>query len=216
MIKEDVLLDFPVTLAERLELGPDVVRFPASWEEYLDLLEVSEYPIEYANEEIIAMSIASDPHESIVANILGVLFGIFKNSPGIQAKGSNRHIFIPEFEADYAPDAHVVKGVPILHALRKGLTANTNPHILFEVLSPSTRDTDWSEKLPRYKRIASAQQIIYIEQTRPFVTVFNRIADSNRWETEDFDRLEHVFQIEGQDVLLEDLYLKVIFGEQAQ
>lgn len=210
-MKEDVLIDFPITLAERLELGPDTVRFPASWNEYLDLLEVCEYTIEYANEEIIAMSIASDPHEAIVANILGVLYHVLRNSPDMQARGSNRHVFIPEFEADYAPDAHVVKGLPIEHVLRKGLTANLNPRILFEVLSPSTRDADWSEKLPRYKRIASARQIIYIEQSRPFVTVFNRIADTNRWETEDFDGLNQVVIIEGQGVSLKDLYRKVIF-----
>ena len=71
-----VLSKFPVTLEERLSLGPDTVRFPASWEEYLDLLEECEYQIEYANQEIIAMSIASDPHEAIVANILGVLYRV--------------------------------------------------------------------------------------------------------------------------------------------
>jgi Uma2 family endonuclease len=129
----------------------------------------------------------------------------------MQARGSNRHVFIPEFESDYAPDAHVVKGVPIEHILRKGLTANLNPCILFEVLSPSTRDADWSEKLPRYKRIASARQIVYIEQSRPFVTVFNRIANTNRWETEDFDNLENFVKIEGEDVMLKDLYRKVVF-----
>lgn len=208
-----VLAKFPVSLAGRLELGPDIVRFPAGWEEYLDLLEECEYPIEYANHEIIAMSIASDPHESIVANILGVLFNALSEIPDMQARGSNRHIFIEEFRADYAPDAHVVKGAPIEYSLRKGLTANTNPYIIFEVLSPSTREIDLGEKLPRYKKIPSVQQIIFIEQTYPLVMVFKRIDDSNRWENEDFDKLDQSFFIEGREVKVKDLYKKVILTQ---
>ncbi len=38
---------FPITLAERLELGLDIVRIPASWEEYLDLLEQADFQVEY-------------------------------------------------------------------------------------------------------------------------------------------------------------------------
>ncbi len=69
-------LPFPITLEERLELGADGVRFPASLEEFADLLEVCDYQIEYQDFEIIAMSIASDPHEQIVANFLGILHSI--------------------------------------------------------------------------------------------------------------------------------------------
>jgi Uma2 family endonuclease len=208
----EVLAKYPVTLAERLELGPDTLRFPASWEEYLDLLEECEYSIEYANHEIIAMSIASKTHETIVANILIALGKIFEDNPDFLLLGSNRHVFIEEFQADYSPDASVLKGEEAEHILRKGLTAYTNPHIIFEVLSVSTRETDMVEKLPRYKKIPSVRQIIYIEQTRPFVMVFNRIENSSRWENEDFDHLEQSFQIEGQSVKLQDLYKKVSFA----
>jgi Uma2 family endonuclease len=205
-----VLAKFPITLADRLELGPDTVRFPASWEEYLDLLGECEYQIEYANHEIIAMSIASKPHEAIVANILIALGKIFEEQPDFLPLGSNRHVFIEEFSADYSPDVSVLKGEEIEYVLRKGLTAYTNPHIIFEVLSPSTREIDLGEKLPRYKKISSVQQIIFIEQSYPLVMVFKRIADSTRWENEDFDTLEQSFLIEGQEVRIKDLYKKVI------
>jgi len=64
---------YPVTLAERLELGNDEQRFSGSFEDFVQLLEICEYPIEYQAETIIALSIASDQHEQIVANFLGSL-----------------------------------------------------------------------------------------------------------------------------------------------
>lgn len=204
--------DFPITLADRAELDPGLVRMPASWDEYLDLLEVCAFPIEFEDNEIILMSIASNPHEKIVANILGILYILLDSRPDMHALGSNRHIFIPEFEADYAPDAHVVQGNPVEHVLRKGLTANLNPRILFEVLSPSTQEHDLTTKLPRYKKIASVRQIIYVEQTRPAISVYTRIGDTTRWENEDFDTLEQTLLIEGQPVAVRDFYKKVIFG----
>lgn len=63
---------FPLTRTERLDLGPGVLRFPAIWEEYLDVLEEAEYPVEFDNNEILAMGIASNPHEAIVVNISGI------------------------------------------------------------------------------------------------------------------------------------------------
>jgi Uma2 family endonuclease len=208
----NVTTKFPVTAYERVELGDELVRFPASWEEYLDLLEEAEYPIEYENQHILAMSIASDPHEVIVSNIITRLNIALDDVPDMATRGSNRHIFIEEFEADYAPDAHVVKGAPAIKILRPGLTANTNPWLIVEVLSPSTRDHDWGTKLSRYKKIPSLRHIIYIEQERPFVSVFNRIGESKVWENTDYDQLDQSFTIAGNPVLLKDVYKKVLFS----
>ncbi|MBL7775223.1 MAG: Uma2 family endonuclease [Saprospiraceae bacterium] len=204
---------FPGTLEERLALGPDMVRMPASWQEYLDLLEDCAYPIEYDNQEIVFMSIASDLHEVLVMNIGTCLNNIFADMPHLAVRGSNRHIFIPEFEKDYAPDAHVIEGEPAVHQLRKGLSANTNPWLVVEVLSPSTFVRDVKEKLPAYKKIASLRHILYIHQERPLVTVFNRVGESAVWETIDYDRLEDAFTVAGQAVVLSDVYKKVVFDQ---
>ncbi len=201
----------PITLAERIELGPEIIRIPASWEEYLDLLDECEFQIEYDDEQIILMSIASDPHEVIVSNIIIRLGLAIDNEPDMAVRGSNRHVFIPEFQKDYAPDAHVVKGEPAIHLLRKGLTANTNPWLVVEVLSPSIFVRDVKEKLPAYKKIPSLRHIIYIHQDRPLVTVYNRVGSSVVWETIDYDRLEDHFPVAGQPVYLKDIYKKVVF-----
>ena len=69
---------YPITLKERLELGPEEQIFEGSLEEFVALVEACEYPLEYEQGKIIAMSIASDIHERIVANLLGPLFLVLK------------------------------------------------------------------------------------------------------------------------------------------
>ncbi len=202
----DVAIKFPVTLAERLEMEADEPRFPGTLAEFADLLEVCEYPLEFQNGEIIAMSIASDPHERIVANILFVLGLIFKGEQLYRRYGSNRHVFIPEVPAAYSPDASVVQGRPDIIEYAKGKTANLNPWLLVEVMSGSTRGKDYAEKLPRYKKMPTVQYIVYLEQDFPLVTVFQRSAETGRWISMDYDSLEQSFIIEGREVLLSDIY----------
>lgn len=207
-----VLTKFPLTLAELNEYGNgEIEPFEATWEEYLDLLEEAEYNVEFHQNKIHIMSYASDPHETIVINFTSIFFNLFRHEPDMHVRGSNRHVLVEEFKKDYAPDAHLVKGMPIQQTLRKGVTANTNPWLVMEILSPSTRGTDRSEKLPAFKTIPSLRHIVYIEQNRPFVTVYSRVEESERWEKNEYRKLEDSFELDGYPVSLEDIYLKVIF-----
>ena len=205
-----VTTKFPVTLEDRLELGAGEVRFPATFEEFVELLEICDYSIEFQEDEIIIMSIASDPHEQIVANFLGILYGIFKGNPDFKRYGSNRHVFLPDYPAAYSPDASVVKGQPEIFEYAPGKTANLNPWLLLEVLSDSTRNKDLNEKLPRYKTTLSLQYIIITEQTLPKVTVHRRSSSNFSWESDDYKGLEQSFDLFGKQVLLADIFENVI------
>jgi Uma2 family endonuclease len=208
-----VTAKLPKNLAERLQQGGHPHRIPASWADYVDLLSASgDLPVEYDLENIIYMGIASDNHEAIVANIIICLGSILGDVPDMYIRGSNRHVYLPDFQKDYAPDVHVIQGAPEVFELRKGLTANTNPWLVVEVLSPSTYVRDMQEKLPFYKKIPSLRHILYVEQDRPLVTVMNRVGDSAVWETIDLDRPEDAFPIAGQSVYLKEVYKKVTFG----
>jgi Uma2 family endonuclease len=202
---------YPVTMAERLALGPEEVRLPASFEEFVELLEQCEFSIEYQDESIIFMSIASDPHERIVANFLGILYLLFRKQTDYHRYGSNRHVFIPEFQAAYSPDASVVFGAPQIFEYSKGKSANLNPWLIVEVLSDSTRLKDWGDKLTRYKSIESLQYIIFVEQDKPLVTVFSRVENDTRWQSEDFNRLDLSFDLNGNAVSLSDVYDTIVF-----
>ena len=138
---------YPVTLTERLELGKEELRFPGSFDDFVELLGICEYPIEFQENKIIAMSIASDPHEQIVTNFIGELHIIFKGNKDYHRYGSNRHVYLEKAKCAYSPDLSIVKGTPDIFEYSKGKTANKNPWLLVEILSGSTRTKDLGAKL---------------------------------------------------------------------
>ena len=198
--------NYPDTLAERLELGEAEQRFAGSFEDFVQLLEICEYPIEFQEETIIAMSIASDPHEQIVTNFIGELHIIFKGNKDFKRYGSNRHVYLEKARCAYSPDLSIVKGKPDIFEYSKGKTANKNPWLVVEILSDSTRTKDLGEKLPRYKRCKSLQYIIFLEQDNCLVTVYTRIGKSFRWTSTDYNGLDQFFEINGNRIVIADLY----------
>lgn len=82
----------------------------------------------------------------------------------------------------------------------------TNLWMVAEVISPSSRNRDFGEKLLGYKSIDSLQYILYAEQDRPLVTLFERIPDSDRWRSTDFNELEQSLEIGHFSILMEDIY----------
>lgn len=162
--------------------------------------------------QIITRSYASDPHETIVINIGALLNNIFFDVDEISVKGSNRPIYIPEFQSEFNPDIQAINGKPKFKTLRKGVNANMNPWLVVEVLSKSTRNQDWAEKLPKYKKISSLQHILYIEQDHPYVSVFHRKGNTAIWENIDYDNLEQSLMLENQEIKLAHIYRKILFA----
>jgi len=206
-------IKYPTTYEELAKFGKDNMYFSGTWEDYIGLLEVAEYNLEFHENIIYTMSIASDPHEAIVKNVLVALSIALDEDPEIHIRPSNRHIFIKAHQKQYAPDAHVIKGKPIFHTVSKGLDANVNPWIIVEVLSPSTSNKDWSKKLPFYKKIPSLKYILYIEQDRPFVSVFTRKGKSAKWENIDYDTLTNTIEIGNASISLKRIYNKITFAD---
>lgn len=58
-----------------------------------------------------------------------------------------------------------------------------NPKLVVEVLSPSTRRTDQTEKLLRYQSIESIEEYVLVEQDRHRVTAHRR---AERWQPQDY------------------------------
>jgi Uma2 family endonuclease len=201
---------YPISLAERAALGPEVQRFPGTLTDFAELLDQCEYPIEFQIDQIIAMSIASDPHEQIVANVLYVLGTLYTGNPEFKRYGSNRHVFIEQGPVAFSPDASVVRGTPDVFEYASGKTANRNPWLIVEILSPSTRWRDWGEKLEFYKQIPALQHVLYIEQDKPSVNHFQRLPADNRWSSMEYNALDQGFELDGQTVGLKELYENVL------
>lgn len=202
---------FPATHQELLELGKgELVRWPATFAEYWDLLGRVPYKADYSNQEIIAMSYETQAHSKIVTEIMFLLRKIF-DAPEFSVHDPNRPVYIAEFQAVHNPDCSVVLEPAQLFDYQPGMNAETTPLVLVEVLSKTTRDYDFSEKLPHYKQIPTLRQIIYLESASLFATVFERDSDSSQWTATEYNRPEDAFTVYDRLVTLEEIYRKVRF-----
>ncbi len=201
------------SIIERLE-EERVISIPASLEEYWKVLEEmadEPYTLEYINGEIKAkMSQASDNHETIVANILAILRNIYLEKEDYRAMGSAKTIYVPDCEMAFNPDALVMKGESLLFPRKRKVAGIINPYILVEIHSDSTEEFDMKKKLPCYKKLDSIHQIIYIEQNKPYITIYTKNQTIKHWFNDDSDDLNGTVKIDGIDVLMKDIYHKVI------
>jgi Uma2 family endonuclease len=202
---------FPTTHRELLEIGQgELMRFPATFAEYWELLGKAQYKADYSNQEIIAMSYETNVHSKIVTEIMFILRTI-SNSTQYSVHDPNRPVYITDFQAMHNPDCSVVLEPAQLFEYQPGMNAETTPVVVVEVLSKTTRDYDYSEKLPHYKQIPSLRQIIYLESTKMFATVYERAEEGPQWINTDYSRPDDSFLVGGQPVSLGDIYRKVAF-----
>lgn len=154
---------------------------------------------------VFLMAPASEPHGTLVMN-LGRLLGnaLAGRRPcrvvaeAAIARSAARHRC---FQADVA----VTCAPPA-----RGRILVDQPLLIAEVLSPSTEATDRRIKVPDYRAIGSVEEILLIDQDRPFVELLRRL-DGERWLTVLAVGLEATLTLEsvGVDLRLEELYRDV-------
>ncbi|TAK49325.1 MAG: Uma2 family endonuclease [Saprospiraceae bacterium] len=207
----EVITKVPVTLDERLEYGEELC-LPATWEEFLDLLEECEYRIEYDEGKIISfMGYATELHEKLMVKIGHLLF-LLLNEDIFSVYGSNLALHIPGFvKRHYNADCVVVKGKSERVTLRGNMTAIANPVLIVEVLSASNRDYDLNRKFKNYQKIPSLQQVLFIESTERKVVSHQR---ENNWTAQVFEQPGEVVPVLNEGAIsLDELYRKIDFTE---
>lgn len=205
MVTLESLID---TLRERLKTEA-VVRVPASLDEYFELIQDCEFDVAYIDHEIVAtMSQASEIHELLVATIIRLLGNAFLNTES-RVYGSNRPIYIADCQRAFNADALVVKGKTELYHRERAIAATLNPMIVVEVLSESNKDKDFTEKLNCYKTIPSLQQIIQIDQYKPFVSTYVRLPQPHQWLNTDYNSMDEAILVADFEIPMRDLYRNV-------
>ncbi|MCB9316734.1 MAG: Uma2 family endonuclease [Lewinellaceae bacterium] len=201
---------FPRTNDELFELSKgEILRFPATFDEFWEVMEAAEYRVDFFNQEIIAsMSYESEQHSNLTTELLHLLKSIYpKSNPDFKVHNSNRPICIPACEhAVFNPDGSVVAQPAKLFEYRPGMNAELTPVLLFEVLSKNTRVYDFGDKLPCYKKIPGLRQILFLETDRPDVLLFERLEETGQWLESHFSALDDQFIIEGTAICLRDIY----------
>lgn len=184
-----VAAKFPLTNLELAEIakGEGIVRFPATADEYWQLLTQAEYRADFYQNEIIAMSCESDFHSLIASQMTFLLKLAYQGRKDLWHFNSNRPVCIPDCEnAIFNPDGSIVLLPAKKYEYQPGMNAELTPMLLFEVLSESTRGRDYSEKLLCYKKIPTLQFILFVDTRRPEVTLWQRLEGPDKWLEETF------------------------------
>lgn len=188
----------------------ELVQIPASEVEYLSLASALPFKVEYHENEIVTIGLASYWHETVVSTLIGIFYNLFSERDELNILASNSGVHIPKFEGGfYMPDVMVVKGEPIFKENSKAII--TNPYIIVEVLSPATFTFDVEYKLPEYKHLESLQQIIYVSPKKVFISTYTRSENPNIWLNQDFHTLDDAIIVEGASISLSDIYKKIKF-----
>jgi Uma2 family endonuclease len=165
---------------------------------------------EFLGGVVHAMSGATNGHNTIASNALGFLHGKLR---GKSCQPFNSDTKVKIVFADhvrfYYPDVMVVceKGPDLDHF-------QTQPVVVIEVLSKSTRRLDMGEKKDAYLSIPSLKVLMLVEAEKIGVTVHRRSAEGGV-RAELYDGLEEVIllpEIEAE-ISLAEIYERVEFGD---
>ena len=186
-------------------------------EEYLTLEEKATDKHEYRDGEIVVMPGGTTNHNQIAGNF-------YKRFPlNIQKQDyyvymNDVRLWIPQYRLYTYPDVMVIKGKPIYEGNSK--TNVTNPLIIVEVLSQSTRDYDLlrsavgvrTDKFEFYRSIPEFQEYILIDQYRFYATQYFKQGDG-KWIFSDYKGEESLLKLASDEfeISLKDLYARVDF-----
>ncbi|WP_141699043.1 Uma2 family endonuclease [Candidatus Thiosymbion oneisti] len=147
------------------------------------------------------MTGASDRHEEIATNLLAILHSHLKGS-GCRIYGSNLKIRVGD---DFLyPDLFVrcatERGDPFF---------KTDPTLVIEVLSPSTRSYDRGDKRLVYQSLVTLQEYVLVTQDTPSVEIYRRPTDGWKRETYQGPGESLSFQSVALDIELSDALRKL-------
>jgi Uma2 family endonuclease len=172
-------------------------------EEYLERERLAETKHEYVNGQIVAMAGGTPNHALIAANIIIGIGSRVRGSCGVYT--ADLRVCVKWGDLITYPDVTVVCG-PLEFAADKRDTI-TNPTIVVEVLSPSTRSFDCIEKSRRYRMLPSLKEYLLVEQTPVDIEHFRRLSNGH-WEINTIQDASAVIRLEsiGCDLPVSDIY----------
>ena len=170
-------------------------------DEYLALETKSDNKHEFYQGEVFAMTGGTFNHALIAGNIFRNI-GNQLLSTSCQPMNSDMRVSTPA-GLDTYPDISVYCGKPTLADNNRSLL---NPVVIFEVLSPTTRNYDRGGKFTLYRSIASLKEYIMVDSENRLVEHFLKIHDGE-WLLHEY-REEKVFSLSSLPIKLQlgDIY----------
>lgn len=144
--------------------------------EYLSLEEQAEQRHELINGEMIAMAGGTTNHNLVTGNLYLCLRLALK-SQNFRVFIENVRLFVELHGMFTYPDVMVIPGAVNYYGSTQ--TTVTNPSLIMEVLSPSTRDYDQGQKFEFYRSLSSLQEYILVDPERVYIMLYGRQNDGS-------------------------------------
>lgn len=177
-------------------------------EDYYVIEEMSEIKHEYFDGEIFAMVGASFNHNLITLNLASALHTRLKDK-ACDVVTNDMRVCAPDGLYTY-PDIAVVCGGATFSADQ--IKALTNPTVIVEVLSESTKRYDRGQKFELYRSIEGLREYVLVEQNRIFVERHEKI-QSGDWARKEYATADAALELTSIDfrIALSDIYYRVEF-----
>jgi Uma2 family endonuclease len=121
-------------------------------------------------------------------------------------------LWIPRYREFTYPDVMVIEGQPVYYSTNT--TIVTNPLLIAEVLSKSTKDYDRGDKFLYYRSIPEFKEYILIDQTQYYVMQYVKTSE-NQWILTEYETEDAMINLSSINVelSLKQLYKKINFSE---
>ncbi|OUC16331.1 MAG: hypothetical protein B0A82_02055 [Alkalinema sp. CACIAM 70d] len=179
-------------------------------DEYLDFEGNSDTRHEYINGEIIPMTGGTPEHNEIASILNAALRMSLKGQP-YSIFVADQRLWIPDRQLYTYPDVMVVPR-PIQRQQGRADTI-TNPVMIAEVLSKSTKNYDRDEKFAAYRTIPTFQEYLLVDQYIPHVEQYVK-TDAHQWIFTEYNDMNSSISLSSipLEIQLADLYENIEFG----
>jgi Uma2 family endonuclease len=191
-------------------MGATAIKF-ISPREYLEAEVLADEKHEYFDGNIVAMAGAREAHNRIVANLLRDM-GAFLKGKTCDVFPSDLRVATPSSNSYMYPDVSIVCGD--IQKKDGEFDTCTNPSVIIEIMTDSTREKDQGYKFFYYQQIPSVKEYILIDSLSCYVQTIQKQQDG-LWK---FETIEHIsasvaINTIGLTMPLADIYYRVLFAQ---
>jgi len=178
-------------------------------EEYLALEETAIDKSEYHDGEIVTIPGGTTNHNKLAGNFCRK-FPLTIKEQNYEIFINDVRLWIPQTRRYVYPDIMVIQGEPVYQ--ENNQTVVTNPLVIIEVLSNSTKNYDRGNKFFFYRSIPAFREYILIDQYSYHIEQFAKNSKS-KWELTEYDSEESVLTLESVEfqIPLREIYQRINF-----
>lgn len=160
--------------------------------------------------EVVAMAPTQPAHQIIAANIARRLSEALDARPPC-----NVRVEAPIVVDERGDTCHHADLAVTCRPHEPHQKATPEPILIVEVLSPSTENHDRTVKVPDYRALPSVQEIVLVDQQKPYCEIHRRL-DDGRWLTDLVRHPEARLRLDslGFDQPLSVIYAHVAFDSE--